>query len=266
MSALGLHRLVPRSLLAGRWLVVLVCYLDDSGKDPQNPVTTLAGYVAKEDMWRDFEVAVEPVFADKDIKILHAKDLHDTDGEFKGWRVLEKQAFVARICQTMSPRLPLGVSMSAHKANFAMRAAQSGRKRTVTSYTLCFNWILDHLLRSILLGRIAHTEGLAFILECGNEHNKEVEQQFYEVRALHKLEGALRSISFVPKDSCRAIQIADLLAFFSRRDARAIIQKGRSHKPEPMMNLIAGSVPLLSYVSTDVEYRKRPGVQKGRLS
>jgi hypothetical protein len=235
---------------------VLVCYLDDSGKDPQNPATTLAGYVAREDSWRDFETAVEPVFIYKAVKVLHAKDLHNTDGEFKGWRVLEKQAFVAKICQAMTPRLLMGISISAHKKNFAASAAASGRKRTLTAYALCFNWIFDNLLRNITIGHIAHADGLALILETGNEHNAEAEQTFYEVRAMHKLDNALRSISFVPKDSCRAIQIADLLAFYSRRDARLNLEKGTERKPEFMMNLIAQSVPLLSYVAVNAEYRK----------
>ena len=89
-------------LLAGRWIVVLVCYLDDSGKDPQNPITTLAGYAATEEQWRGFETEVEPIFADCGVKILHTKDLHKTDGEFEDWRVLQKQAFVARICRALS--------------------------------------------------------------------------------------------------------------------------------------------------------------------
>ncbi len=236
---------------------MLVCYLDDSGKDPQNPATTLAGYVAKEDQWQDFEIAVEPVFADKGVRILTAKDLHKTDGEFKGWRVLEKQAFVARICQAMTPRLALGVSMSAHKVNFAQRANERGRKRPVTAYTICFNTILDYLLKSVLLGRLIHTEGISFILECGNENNMELEQRFYEIRTKYHLETIFRSICFVPKDACRAIQVADLLAFYTRREARALISKGRNIKSEPMMNFIGGSVPLWSYVALDVEHGKR---------
>ena len=51
------------SLLARRWIVVLVAYLDDSGKDPQNRVTTVAGYVAKDTAWAAFEAEVEPIFA-----------------------------------------------------------------------------------------------------------------------------------------------------------------------------------------------------------
>jgi hypothetical protein len=57
-----------RSLLAGRWIVVLVCYLDDSGKDPQNRITMVAGYIAKDDQWEAFEVAVELWFTERGVE------------------------------------------------------------------------------------------------------------------------------------------------------------------------------------------------------
>src|ERR1700730_1758524 len=102
MKALGLHRLVPGNLLARRWIVVLVCYLDDSGKDPQNPITSLAGYVAKDTSWQGFEIEFEPIFDDCGINVLHARDLENTDGEFTGWRKLKKQAFVSRLSTALS--------------------------------------------------------------------------------------------------------------------------------------------------------------------
>ncbi len=114
---MGLHQLVPRSLLAGRWIVVLVCYLDDSGKDPQNRITTVAGYAATDEQWRAFEIEVEPIFDEYQVKILHAKDLHHTDGEYKGWAVLKKQAFVARICRALSHHVQIGLTMSALRAD-----------------------------------------------------------------------------------------------------------------------------------------------------
>jgi hypothetical protein len=38
---------------------------------------------------------------------------------------------------------------------------------------------------------------------------------FYNVRQQFHLENVLRSVSFVPKRNCRAIQMADLIAFHS---------------------------------------------------
>ena len=82
MSALPLHQLIPASILAGRWIVVLVCYLDDSGKDRENRLTTLAGYIARDTAWQAFETDVERWFTEFDVKVLHARDLHASDGEF----------------------------------------------------------------------------------------------------------------------------------------------------------------------------------------
>jgi hypothetical protein len=41
---------------------MLICYLDDSGQDPQSAASTLAGYVAADRSWAEFETEVEPLF------------------------------------------------------------------------------------------------------------------------------------------------------------------------------------------------------------
>lgn len=255
---LGLHQLVPSSLLAGRWIVVLVCYLDDSGKDPQNSITTVAGYIARDESWRAFESEVEPIFADKKVSILHGKELRDTDGEFSGWTILQKQAFVAKIGQISSRHLMMGLAMSALKGTYHAhafeRANDPKRRRTVSPYTFCFQVIVDWILRDIRIGRAAHTEGVALILECGHENNPEAEQEFYAVREAYKLQNVLHSISFVPKDNCRAIQLADLLAFYSRRDGVAFLKaqqdQEESYSIDTMLKLICESVPCRGFVAT----------------
>ncbi len=237
---------------------MLVCYLDDSGKDPQNPITTLAGYAATEDQWRGFETEAEPIFTDCGVEVLHTKDLHHTDGEFAGWRVLKKQAFVARICVALSHHARLGMSASAAKAIYARRAAQSGRKRTITPYAWCFNLIVEWVLTDIRIGRTAHEEGVSFILESGHQNNVEAERVFHDVCRLHEdAAQVLRSISFVPKESCRAIQMADLLAFYSRRHGAAIYKAPTRDKervrqsPGTMLNIIAERMPYRPFVATD---------------
>jgi hypothetical protein len=90
--------------------MMLVCYLDDSGKDAQNPITTIAGYVASEDAWAAFEKEVESYFAERKVSILHAVDLHNTRGEFKGWSVLNKEASIARIAQVELHPVPKTLS------------------------------------------------------------------------------------------------------------------------------------------------------------
>src|SRR5947209_18378215 len=120
MIARPMRQLVPSYMLRGRWIVVLVCYLDDSGKDPQNPITTLAGYIARDREWEAFENDVEKWFTEFNVGTLHAKQLHDTDAEFKGWSVLKKQAFVSRVCEARNPHVMMGLSMSAEKATYSV--------------------------------------------------------------------------------------------------------------------------------------------------
>src|SRR5262249_7428289 len=77
----------------------------------------------------------------------------------------------------------------------------------------------------------------------------------YEIRAQHKLHRILHSISFVPKEQCRAIQTADLLAFYSRRHGVAMEEAPLNERgalsPAFMMNLLAGSVPTQGFVATN---------------
>jgi Protein of unknown function (DUF3800) len=242
---------------------MLVCYLDDSGKDPQNSVTTLAGYIARDEQWKTFETEVERWFAEFGVGLLHAKDLHNTDGEFKGWTVLRKQSFVARLGQTMSHHLMMGLSMSAHKETYEVRASESGRKRTVRPYTFCFNVIVDWIMRDIRLGGWSNSEGVAFILEQGHDNNAEVEVEFAAIREIHSdIAHLLHLIKFVPKTDSRAIQMADLIAFYSRRDSAAMLkayESGRSeYQTDVMIRIITEGLPHRGFVATDYDQEGGP--------
>jgi hypothetical protein len=113
-------------------------------------------------------------------------------------------------------------------------------------------------MTDIRIGRIAHTEGVSFILETGHENNVEAEGVFHDVRRLYgDAAAALRSISFVPKESSRAIQMADLFAFYSRRHGVAMHLAPDHEKetirrnPGTMLNIITESVPHRGYVASD---------------
>jgi hypothetical protein len=237
---------------------MLVCYLDDSEKDPQNPITTVAGYLARHDAWQEFEADVEPILAEKKVPVLHARDLHASDGPFRGWRVLEKQALVARIANVATGRVMMGLSMSAHKDNYdehaVYRTDGTPSRRTVTPYVFCFQVVVDWLLRDIRVGRFVHSEGLAFILEEGHQNNGQAEQEFQIVRKRYNLENVLRSISFVQKDGCRAIQLADLLAFYSRRDGVAYLEAMKAeqerYESDTMLKCLLEIAPHRGFIAT----------------
>ena len=120
---------------------MFICYLDDSGKDPQNPSTTLAGYVARDTEWRLFEENVWLVFKEFSVEVLHAIDLHQTKGDFKGWDWAKKQEFISRVCETMIiSHVSLGLSVSVVKTNYQARWEESRAKGMAmkSPYYYCF--------------------------------------------------------------------------------------------------------------------------------
>ena len=218
---------------------MFVCYLDDSGKDPKNPITTLAGYVARDAAWSLFERNVEPVFKEFGVEVLHARDLHNTDRDFKGWSRGKKEKFVSRVCEAMAPQVPLGLAFSVDKEIYEARRkesrAQGVDKRT--PYTYCLRVIIDWLLEQAEIRAV----GVSFVLECGHENNTEARLLFQEVRRRHGLEGVLGTISFHAKQDSRAIQLADLFAYYSRRRVKRI-EEHQTPEPEPILAILPGGV------------------------
>ena len=240
---------------------MFVCYLDDSGQDPQNPGTTLAGYVAKDTEWHLFEESVGPVFEEFGVEVLHAIDLHNTKSDFKGWCWTKKQKFVARVYETMIPHIPLGLSVSVLKINYQVRREESRAKgvEKISPYNYCFRVLWDRLLsdrNSWVSDEISQVrdairaEGVSFILECGHENNAEVQRGFQEVRQRHKLEGVPGSVSFHAKQDSRAIQLADLFAYYSRRNVTN--REQGKNGTEPILEIICRSIRHHDFLVTDV--------------
>jgi hypothetical protein len=116
--------------------------------------------------------------------------------------------------------------------------------------------INDWIFRDIRIASAANTEGIAYILECGHENNAEVEKEFHEIKKQHPdISELMRSISFVGKRSCRAIQMADLLACYSRRDSAALYEAHRqnrdSYEIDVMIKIIVENLPHRGFVATD---------------
>ena len=95
---------------------------------------------------------------------------------------LKKKAFVARISMAMARHKLVGYSFSALKEAYWAHALDRAPQRTSTPYAFCFNRILDWVLLDVRVGKIANTEGAAFILECGHEHNPDAQRCFNAVR------------------------------------------------------------------------------------
>jgi hypothetical protein len=63
-------------------------------------------------------------------------------------------------------------------------------------------------------------------VEAGNDNDEDVKRTFNNIRAKYGLERKLNSIAFQPKNSSRALQLADFFAFYSRRHVEETERSG----------------------------------------
>ena len=233
---------------------MFVCYLDDSGKDPYNDIETLAGYITTKRKWEIFEKDVKPVFKEFEVDILHAKKLNDRDGKYRTWDWNKRKRFVSRLCTTFQPHDVFGLSFSVLKETYRARKAESLAEGVgkVSHYAFCFCVIVDALLKPPLID----FGPVSFIVEDGHKSNPEVRDLFERMKKGHQFGSQLGTISFPTKESSRAIQMADLFAYYSRRHQNGIVAsqgKGASpHQPEPILDIINDHLDSYTRVVTNV--------------
>jgi uncharacterized protein DUF3800 len=197
---------------------VFQCYLDDSGTSGL-PIVTMAGFMGSIDNWQILEPQLDAILNRYDIKVFHSKEFHDTKGPFAKWSKIKKRSLVEELFATAHGRIH-GYSMSVRKRALEETKKKTGRFARMSSYGVCFSVIMTRIIRDQQIAPLVDKHGISFLVESGNKNNQEIEQFYHRMSKQPAFGGALRSLSFVAKDSCRAIQLADLFAFYSRRHMR----------------------------------------------
>jgi len=197
---------------------VFQCYLDDSATSGM-PIVTMAGFLAALHLWEEMEPAFDEILGRYEVPVLHAKEFHDTDGCFKNWRKVKKRSFVEELFGAAHGKM-LGLSVTARKKEFAQEKKRTGKVPNTSVYGVCFSAIMFRACFEPQMGEKVRKEGISFLVESGNKNNDEL-RGFFDQCAKHEKFGPfLKSLTFIPKKSCRAIQVADFFAFYSRRYMR----------------------------------------------
>jgi hypothetical protein len=196
---------------------MLVCYLDDSGgTDRLVPFATLGGYVSYEAAWGAFEPKARAYLDAEKVTCVHAKEFYSNDGEFKGWKVDRRIDFLEGLFNIFRPHVQLGISHSCLKATHAARKADTGLGKNQSPLGFAFGAVLNDVVGDPELGRDVRFDGIQFVLEDGNHNNSGIIKSYANIKRQHKAH-FLKEIRVVGKLDCIAIQMADLMAFFSRR-------------------------------------------------
>lgn len=215
---------------------VLVCKLDASGTDPENPIVCMAGYVAMLSAWMDFERVARPIFDRYGVTVLHAKEFYDTKGEFEGWSRDKKHAFIREIQdRCILGRLDAGVVFGAPKAEWVKAKRIHNLAPRESAFGFCFRAVIDMLLTDVIIGKaVAQGETMTFVLEAGDNNAGDAERIFNEARAKNEWNRTkFFSFGFAAKELAIGLQIADFLAVTSRKYmARYSSENGYAPEPE----------------------------------
>ena len=218
---------------------MLYFFLDDSGSDERSPVITMAGYVASSQHWAIFDKRAKKLYERYGIKILHASDFHGTKDEFAGWDGSKKMPFVRELFSLAKRSVMLGVSVTVQKAGYKAAGKRTGLNKNISPYGMCFNIVAEYIHQDRDVAAAAHG-GISFRVERGNKNNPDVNQRF-EYFAIHEqLVDVLRTMRFVDKDHSTAIQLADFLAYYSRRHSEKCEreQDARAKHEEPLATML----------------------------
>lgn len=198
-----------------RPVIVFQCYLDDSATSGL-PVVSMAGFVASVRLWEEMEPIFNGILDHYGVSILHAKQFHDTDGCFKGWRKVKKHTLVEELFGAAHGKV-LGLSVTLRKSSFEAEKKKTQLLPNQSAIGICFSSILIRVCGEPQLGASIRRDGVSFLVESGNKNNDEI-RHFFDTYAKHsQFSGFLRSLTFIPKTACRAIQLADFFAFYCRR-------------------------------------------------
>jgi hypothetical protein len=229
---------------------MLTAYLDDSGTHAESAVVTLAGYAGSVSAWARFEIEAAKVFDAYGVRLLHTKDFHDRKNEFARWSRLKKNSFVVELYDAAG-ELSLGLSLSAHKQNYNLGKPVFDIAHNTSPIGFCLLRIIDWLLRDPRVKDAVWSDGLAIVIESGNKNDRDLERVFHVVRQEHMLQDVLKAISFVDKSSSISIQLADFLAFYSRRHAEACERAGVHVTPPAPIGIASRAIPHLGHVAIE---------------
>lgn len=154
-----------------------------------------------------------------EVPVFHAKEFHATCNYFSNWSRIKKRSFAQEVFLPNKKKLH-AVSLSVRKAAFIEKQKITEHPTNVSPYGFCFAGIMGHLLTNPVIGPQIRKQGISFLIETGNKNNPGIEKHFHATSKMPIFDGSLRSLTFVKKDSCRAIQLADYWAFYSRRLSR----------------------------------------------
>ena len=167
----------------------LVCHLDDSGNE-DDPIVTLAGYIAPAGDWLNFEVHARKLFDAHKLPYLHTMDLHQRKREFKGWTRKQTAQFANVFCRVLDQHTYAGFEFSVLKSTFEANKSVYKVERQSSPIGFCLHGIVHQLVNDEGVKAVLAPPdvNLSFVVESGNRNEgySSSIQQYPEARPMSR--------------------------------------------------------------------------------
>jgi len=200
-----------------RQVIVLKAVMDESGVHDDSPVLTVAAYLARPRQWQEWtkrwKVAKRP------IKVFHAVDCANFEGEFKGWDAVARDELVVRLLRVINESDIPGVVIGLHMDEFrrAMAGRDDLRALFGSPYAACFQWVVQVIMN--LAVEAGSRERIGFIHEI-NHYRQEALEAFAWVKENANPNRAIIGLQFDDKQDFVPLQAADVLAYEGNKRMR----------------------------------------------
>jgi hypothetical protein len=192
---------------------MLKVYMDETGVHEGSPTVAVSAYIARPKTWRAWTKAWN--LAKRPIKVFHATDCANCQGEFVGWTNDKRDPFVAKLLKVLPAHLIAGLVIAIQMDDF--KKALTGREDLVemvgNPYTCCFQWSITTIVElANQYGRPERGESIAFVHEV-NDFKGEALKTFDYVKQFHNPKGTKLSLTLGSKADYPPLQAADVLAY-----------------------------------------------------
>lgn len=207
--------------------MVITGYVDESGIHDSG-LTLVSCWLGNVHQWRAWDKEIGVLFRDFRIKVFHAKEWRDTDGEFHAWSVNKKVRFMDDMSDISNRTLEIGCSAFVNDAEYKEHynnGLGSRKLRHDTRYGVCFRAALTFATqmaldrKSVVWKKPKRT--LNVIAEC-SQYSGDALRIFGEFKQDERVlkdeyRKVIGALSFDTKDNCRPLAVADAAAYHTWR-------------------------------------------------
>ena len=212
---------LSRTILAGHRgsIAVFKVYLDESGVHDSSPVVAVGGYIGRPPAWRDWTKKWNQ--AKKPIKIYHATDAQNLQGEFEGWTNERVGALAAKLLPIIDQSQigALSISLDLVEFNRALAGKDHLKKLFGEPYVACFQWCIQAFLNIAYEG--GNKERIAFVHEV-NAYQGQALEAFSWIKENTNMGNNAISLTFGAKSDYPPLQAADILAYETNKRLRNV--------------------------------------------